>query len=312
MTAPAGIGARAARFFFMQLGGLLIVIGYFTLFRASGFSVSGLRLALLVALAAQSGYAALAWSQGELKQFDVGLWLMFAVGALGVVGGVAPLVGLYRLYSPAIVFVTLGLTAALPPLLGYESFTAYFTRRTVPRWQQKLRITADVGSVIATFWIVLFFAAAALCAYAPLDWRFTTLYPNLLVFVVGMTANRVLPAAYLKVFPPGQPTTAEAAIMGMPFAFDKSAAGSARAEIQFRVGGTEPGDYWLRIRDGRCESFEGDAPTPSITVYTPDTVWLRMVRGELDGAQALAEGLFRADGDATLLASLSRWFPAQR
>ncbi|HXQ20162.1 MAG TPA: hypothetical protein VN812_00715 [Candidatus Acidoferrales bacterium] len=312
MTVQARLGARAARFFFMQLGGLVTVVGYFTLLQASARSVSGMRVALVVALAVQSGYIALAWSQGEIKQFDLGLWLMFAVGATGALAGVAPLLGLFRTYSPAIVFLTFGLTAALPPLLGYESFTAYFTRRTVPRWQQKLAITARVSGVIGVFWTILFFVAAGLCAYAPLDWRFVALYPNLLVFAVGMTSNKWLPAVYLKVFPPELPTSAEAAIMGMPFAFDKRAAGSTRAEIQFRVGGAGAGDYWLRIADGRCESFEGEAPAPNLTVHTPDTIWMRMVRGEIDGAEALGAGLFHTEGDAAMLVALSSWFPARR
>jgi len=312
MTVQAGLGARAARFFFMQLGGLVTVVGYFILLQASGRSVSGLRVALFVALAVQSGYVALAWSQGEIKQFDLGLWLMFAVGATGVLAGVAPLAGLFRTYSPAIVFVTLGLTAALPPLLGYESFTAYFAHRTVPRWQQKLRITARISGVIGAFWIVLFFVAAGLCAYAPLDWRFTALYPNLLVFAVGMTSNKWLPAIYLKVFPPELPTSAEAAIMSMPFVFDKRAADGVRAEIQFCVSGAEAGDYWLRIAGGRCESFEGEAPAPNLTVHTPDTVWMRIVRGEIHGAQALGAGLFHTEGDAAMLAALGSWFPARR
>jgi len=311
MNGAAGLGARAARFFFMQLGGLIVVVVYFTAFGLSGYSASGLRGALLIALAMQSGYLALAWSQSELKQFDFGLWLMFAVGVVSALSGVTPVVALFQRYSPAVLFVTLGLTAALPPLLGYESFTAYFIRRTVPRWQQKLAITARISDLITAFWSVLFFVAAGLCTYAPRDWRFTALYPNLLVFGVGMTANKWLPAAYLKLFPPAAPSTAEAVIMGMPFAFDSRAAAGAHVEIQFRVSGAEPGHYWLRIANGRCESFEGDAPVPNLTVYTPDTVWLRIVRGELDGAEALAEGLFRFDGDATILAAFGTWFPAQ-
>ncbi len=48
-------------------------------------------------------------------------------------------------------------------------------------------------------------SAAGLCAYATADPRFTTLYPNLLVVSVGMTAG----------------------IMGMPLAFNRRAAGAA-------------------------------------------------------------------------------------
>ena len=312
MVQEAGFGARAARFFFMQIGSLVTVVVYFAIYGRSGYSVNGLRTALLVALAVQTGYVALAWSQQYLKQFDVGFWLLFAVGAAAMLAGITPLVGLYQLYSPALLFTMLALTAALPPLLGYDWFTAYFMRRTLPRWQLKLPLTARIGGVMGMFWVALFVVAAVLCAYAPLDWRFTALYPNLLVVAVGLPAGKWLPALYLKLFPPEALTTAEAAIMGMPFAFDARAAHDVRAEIQFRVSGAEPGNYWLRIAGGRCESFEGDAPAPNVTVHTPDTVWLRIVRGELDGAQALASGLMRAEGDATILASFGAWFPVPR
>jgi hypothetical protein len=43
--------------------------------------------------------------------------------------------------------------------------------------------------------------------------------------------------------------------------------------------------------------------------FTSDTVWLRIVRGELDGAQALQEGLYRAEGDFSLLVKMGEWFP---
>ncbi len=301
--------ARAAQFFFMWIGSLVAVVAYFTLYGGSGYSAGGLRTALLVALGLQSAYVALAWWQDYLSQLDRGFWLLFALGAAAILAGITPLVGLYQLYSPALVFAMLGLTAVLPPLFGYDWFTATFMRRMLPRWQQKQAVTARIGAVVGMFWAALFFVAAALCAYAPLDWRFTTLYPNLLIFGVGLTANRWLPALYLKLFPPPPPSTAEAAIMGMPFVFDQRAARDARTEIQFRVSGAEPGNYWLRIADGRCASFEGDAPAASLTLHTSDTVWMRIVRGEVEGAQALAAGLFRAEGDAAILAALGTWFP---
>ena len=72
--------------------------------------------------------------------------------------------------------------------------------------------------------------------------------------------------------------------MGMPMAFNARSARDARATIQFCVSGAEPGDYWLRIADGKCESFEGVADRPDLTVHTPDTVWLQIAHGKLDGA----------------------------
>jgi len=100
--------------------------------------------------------------------------------------------------------------------------------------------------------------------------------------------------------------------MGMPMVFDRKAARDTRASIQFRVSGNEPGDYYLAIARGKCRSFEGIAPAADLTVYTPDTVWMGIVRGELDGERALQEGLYRAEGDFALLAKLREWFPARR
>ena len=85
--------------------------------------------------------------------------------------------------------------------------------------------------------------------------------------------------------------------------------GAARASVQFHGSGAGPGDYWLRIGDGRCESFEGDAPAPDLVVHTPDTVWMRIVRGELDGslvdALVLLAGLDESDAAPREL--LSGW-----
>ena len=104
-------------------------------------------------------------------------------------------------------------------------------------------------------------------------------------------------------FPPG---------VAMPLAFDAKAADGVTAHIQFQVSGEEPGQYHLRIAGGRCESVEGVAPEPDLTVYTPDAVWARIARGEMDGGKALAEGLYQAEGDLMVLAKMREWFKGVR
>ncbi len=168
------------------------------------------------------------------------------------------------------------------------------------------------GHTVTVFWVILFSTAAGFAAWAPTDWRFTLLFPNLLVFGVGMTATFWLPPLYFKLFPPSLPLHVEPLIMGMPIVFDRRVARDTQASIQFRVSGSEAGDYYLAIARGRCRSFEGVAPAPDLTVYTPDTVWMRIARGELDGERALREGLYRAEGDFALLAKIPELFPARR
>jgi SCP-2 sterol transfer family len=303
---------RAAHFFFMHIGSFVAVIVYFTLCERAQWSPEGVAHALLVALVVMTAYVTLAWTQGEVKQFDFGLLLLFAIGTIATRVGIEPVAALYRRYSPALLFTTLGLTALIPLLLGRETFVYYFARRQIPRWQLRLPEFAALSSVMTSWWVILFFTAAALCVAGPTDPRFTFVFPNLMIFGLGMTATFWLPPLYFRVRPPGLPDAVEPLVMGMPMVFDRKAAGDARASIQFCVSGDEPGDYHVRIAGGRCVSTEGRAPSADLTIYTPDAVWVRIAHGELDGGQALAEGLYRAEGDLAVLAKINEWFPTRR
>lgn len=305
-------GSRAARFFFMYLSTPVVILLYFILCERAGYSVDGIRNALVVTLGVQTGYNVLVYYCGELKQFDLGLWVLFALGAAAGWTGADRSIFLFQHYSPALVPATLGLVALLPLLLGREPFTVYFARRQVPRWQQQTPQFAVVNRVMTGYWALLFSIAAILAAWAPTDWRFTALYPNLVIFGAGMTAGLWLPSVYLRFFPGELPQSIEPVIMGMPFAFASRAAGDARATIQFRVTGAQPGDYYLHVDAGRCRSFEGLAAAPDLTIRTPDSVWLRIARGELDGAQALEQGLYTAEGDLGVLVNMREWFTARR
>lgn len=309
---PTSLAARLVRFFFMHLGTLVAVVAYFVVAGRGGFSMDALATALWTALIVQTGYALLAWWRGEHKQLDVGVWLLFAVGVVASIIHVEPVLRLYQVYSGALLFVAFGLTALVPLLFGREPFTAYFARRQLPRWQIGLPETDAIARWVAAWWVLVFFAAAGLCAWAPLDWRFTLLWPNLLVFLVGMPAPTWITPLYFRLHTPRPLERIEPLLMSMPFVFDPGAAGAARADVQFRVSGDDAGAWWIRVANGRCESFEGTTPAPDLTVDTPDHVWLRIARGELDGGSALMNGLYRVQGDVTILARLPQWFPARR
>jgi hypothetical protein len=303
--------SRAARFFFMHLGTLVAIFVYFYVYASSGGSLEGLRSALVTALVVKTGYMAVAYWQGEHKQFDVGIWVLFAVGTVAVFAGIEPVVGLYRLYSGALVFATFGLTAIVPLLAGREPFTLYYARRQLPRWQLRTKEFRALSRVVAVYWAILFFAAAGLCVYRPLDPTFTFLLPNALVLGAGLSAQRWLPPLYFRIFPPELPTVAEPLIMAMPMVFRPDAAGDARARIQFHVRGAEPGSYWLRIGGGKCESFDGVADAADVTIDTPDDVWVGIAHGKIDGAKALAEKLYRVEGDLLVLARMKDWFASR-
>jgi hypothetical protein len=134
------------------------------------------------ALVVESAYVALAGRRREIKYADYCLWTVFALGTLLVLTGVDSAVFLFQNYAPAIFFGTLGLMALVPLPLGRETFTYYYARRQTPRWQQNLPTFHSINRLMVAFWTLIFFTAALPAAAAPHDWRFTALYPNLLVF----------------------------------------------------------------------------------------------------------------------------------
>ncbi len=303
---------RVVRGLFMHLGSMVAVIVYLGTAGGGGFALPAVQHGLRVALVVHVVYMAVATAVGERKQFDWGMLAMFGLGALGAWLAPDVVLPLFQRYFGVILFAALALTALIPLLLGRETFTYYYARRQGPAWQEKLPEFPALNRFMTGYWALLFVIAGGLVAWAPLDWRFTLLYPNLVIFGLGMTAPLWLLPLYFKWKPPALPTSIEPVLLGMPLAFDRKAAQTARASFQFHVSGAEAGDYVIRVADGRCESFAGRTPAPDVTVHTPDAVWLRIVRGELDGIHALQEGLYRADGDLLLLARLSEWFPVRR
>jgi len=297
--------------FFVHVGSFVAVIVYFVTLGRAADPETGVDVALPVALAVMTGYMLLAQRARLLKQFDFGLWTMFAAGTVAVHGGSESARSLFATYSPAILFCTLAAVALTPLLLGREPFTVFFARRGTPAWQQKTRDFVVINRVIACWFGVLFLTAAALVAWAPHDFLFSIVYPNLLIFVIGMPTQLWFPPLYLRTFGPQPPESVETAILGMPLTFGAQAAGDARATIQFRVSGDGGGDYWMRVAEGACESSEGEAPASDLGIHTPSTVWLGIARGEIDPGQALLDQQYSIEGDSGILLSFGKWFPGR-
>jgi hypothetical protein len=298
--------------FFVHVGSFVAVMVYFTVHGMASDPAEGARIALPVALVVMSAYMLAAHRRRLLKHFDFGLWPMFAVGSTAVWGGWEGASFLFANYSAAILFTTLALVATVPPLVGREPFTMSFARRSTPAWQQKTRDFVIINQIITAWFAVLFAAAAVLAAWDPKDFLFSIVYPNVLVFVLGLPSQIWLPPLYLRLFGPHPPETVETAILGMTMMFDAKAAGDARATIQFRVSGDDGGSFWLRVADGTCEGFEGQAPSADLTINTPGEVWLRIARGELDGPQALLDRHYSIEGDSSILLRFGDWFPSRR
>ena len=95
---------------------------------------------------------------------------------------------------------------------------------------------------------------------------------------------------------------------GMTLAFRPEAAGDMDASIQFDVTGPRPATYHLRFGQGDCRFVLGPASSPTLTITTPADVWMGVMRGEVDGRQALMSGRYAANGDLSLLMRLDELF----
>jgi putative sterol carrier protein len=102
------------------------------------------------------------------------------------------------------------------------------------------------------------------------------------------------------------------AVANMAAAFNVQAAGNLCADIQFCTTDAEPRECFLRIEERECAFCEGLAEDPTLTIYTSSDVWLSIIRGEIDGARAFTEQLYRVEGDFSLLMRLNELFNAGR
>jgi len=104
------------------------------------------------------------------------------------------------------------------------------------------------------------------------------------------------------------PNSVKEIMDGMPTAFQPDKAAGANATIQFNFTGAEPGNYTVKVADGKCEVTQGNADSPTVTINSPSDVWLKIIRRELDGATAFMSGQFTFTGDMGVLMQMQNWF----
>ena len=104
------------------------------------------------------------------------------------------------------------------------------------------------------------------------------------------------------------PTSIKEIMDGMPGAFQADKAKDVTATIQFNFTGDEPGNYTVKVADGKCEVTEGTDDSATVAINAPSDVWLKITRRELDGATAFMSGQFTFTGDMGVLMQMQTWF----
>jgi len=77
------------------------------------------------------------------------------------------------------------------------------------------------------------------------------------------------------------------------------------ATLQIRATGAGGGEWWLRLREGGCESGEGSLDDPDVTFVASAEDLLAIARGELNPRALWEMGRLQASGDFGLLRELA-------
>ncbi len=221
----------------------------------------------------------------------------------------------FVLHSTSLLYLVLFLTALLPQLLGYDPFTYAIAKQWSPELVWNTPQFRIINLHITYFWSGLFFLATLSCWLGQEKPFFSVVVPLILVLGAGLPFSRGYPLYYLKrrdvalpADPSALPGTARDLVLGMPLAFNREAAPDLEAEIQFDLLGEGGGKMVLSIADGQCTAHEGEARCPALTIHSPEDIWLKMARGEINRPKALMDGLFKVEGDINLLIKMGDMF----
>jgi putative sterol carrier protein len=108
-----------------------------------------------------------------------------------------------------------------------------------------------------------------------------------------------------------QPTTASAAVQGLPQVFDPAAAEGVEAVVLFDLSGREPDLFTVIIRDQTCRVMSGRTMEPTVTLSMDSDVWLAIARGEKSGRDAFMNGEYQVSGDVMFMMRFGKIFPVR-
>lgn len=324
---------------------VLLLSAFLTAGFASGFSLPLMRSASLVIIIVlaialpiihkQNGVSPIAWTMAAyLALGAIGFWLW--PSGLGSVLSTFPLPMLYLL---------LLITALAPQLLGLAPFTTFFAKRRTPEAVQATDLYKRINLNMSWVWAAIF-AASLLISLVPnifpeisssraVPYLFTTILPIALNVGIGVPFTAKYPDYYQRkigINPVGAsdqplregPMSAEQTqapganlakncrelITMMPLGFNAQTAGDLKAIVQFHITGDDEFSAYLDIADGKCSHHEGEAAQPDLVIDAPGQVWLDVAQGRMDGQEAFFKGLYKVNGDLSVLMKFKDIFSA--
>jgi len=88
---------------------------------------------------------------------------------------------------------------------------------------------------------------------------------------------------------------------GMASMYDAERGNNLQGVLQFEITDREEGQYFFEITPEKCQFKKGKAQNVDLKIITPWDVWRSISFGEISGEEAFQKGLYKAEGDLSLL-----------
>ena len=104
------------------------------------------------------------------------------------------------------------------------------------------------------------------------------------------------------------PAKVKEIVDAMPERFNPEAAAGLDAVFQFDISGDEPGQWYLEVKDQKCQIMEGSHASPNVTFSMASNDFVDMMTGKLSGQAAFFSGKLRVSGDLMMAQRLENLF----
>jgi putative sterol carrier protein len=78
--------------------------------------------------------------------------------------------------------------------------------------------------------------------------------------------------------------------------------------VQFKFTGSQASNWYVVIKDQKCESVEGLHPEPKMTMTVDSDYYLKISSGELDPTMAFMKGKVKVTGDMGVALGMGKYF----
>ncbi len=104
------------------------------------------------------------------------------------------------------------------------------------------------------------------------------------------------------------PTITELMTETIKTSFIPEKAAGVDTVIQLKFTGSQASEWFLIVKEGKCESIHGAHPSPKMTMTVDSDDYVKMATGEMDATTAFLRGKVKVAGDMSVALKMGQYF----